>query len=76
MKVCTTCWARPWASDDWRTTGMLNYNNKLLVDIRLLVRTRNWYRMGTPLSVIFHEFLTECKNDYDWVDKNDEMAQR
>ena len=55
---------------------MLNYNNKLLVDIRLLLRARERYRLGSPLSVIFEELKRDCTNDSTWVDKNEELAHR
>ena len=33
---CNGCTIKPWASDDWRSTGVFNCDNFLLLELRLV----------------------------------------
>ena len=42
-----------WASDDWRSKRVFNFNNKLLVELRLLYMCRDASVAGTPIATFF-----------------------
>lgn len=69
---CADWWAQWWASDDWRTAGMLHCNT-LLLDIRILVRARELYTRGPPLTPRFAKLVT-AKVNVDELDANPELA--
>lgn len=73
---CDTCWAQPWASDNWRTTGMLNFNNFLVMDIRILVAVRGFYMKGLPIQPIFEQIFAPSKSDCMWMEQNPTLAGR
>lgn len=55
---------------------MLNFNSKLLVDMRLLLCARERYMMGVPLKSVFEEIARAPTNNRDWVKANPGLSQR
>ncbi|CAM9496574.1 unnamed protein product, partial [Laminaria digitata] len=76
VRECLTCGAQAWASDNWRTTGMFNFNNKLLVDIRILVRARGLFTRGLPVESVFEQLFAALKSNFRWLEENPELARR
>lgn len=76
LKECMKCGVQAWASDNWRTTGMMNFNNNLLVDIRILVDTRALYMEGLPIQAIFETLFDPLLDEHLWSKEYPALAVR
>lgn len=70
---CEQCGTYAWASDDWRKTGVYNYNNHLLIEMSLLYSCRDAFMQGTPIQTFFATFLERLQEDCDWSDANPDL---
>lgn len=75
-RECKSCGLYAWASDNWRTTGLFNYNNSYLVEIPILYDCLEAFSKGVPISTFFELFLTPLKSKLKWKDANPELASR
>lgn len=55
---------------------MFNFNNKLLVDIRILVSARGLFTRGLPVESVFEQLFAALKSDFRWLEENPELARR
>ena len=55
---------------------MFNFNNRHLVDIRILVRTRGLCTIGLPVEAIFEQLFAALESAFDWLEENPKLARR
>lgn len=75
-KKCLECGERAWASDNWRATGVFNYDNKLLVDVCLLYECRAHFIGGTPIQNFLFAHLEPLTTNIRWLSQNPDFATR
>ncbi|CAB1102259.1 unnamed protein product [Ectocarpus sp. CCAP 1310/34] len=72
---CATCGIHGLASDNWRETGLFNYNNSYLVELSILYRCLETFTRGTTKSAFFETFLEPLASDLVWSKANPDLAK-
>ncbi|CAB1108758.1 unnamed protein product [Ectocarpus sp. CCAP 1310/34] len=73
---CETCGIHGLASDNWRETGLFNYNNSYLVELSILYRCLEAFTRGTTISAFFETFLEPLASDLVWIKANPDLSTR
>lgn len=73
---CETCGIHGLASDNWRETGLFNYNNSYLVELSILYRCLEAFTRGTTISAFFETFLEPLASDLVWSNSNPDLSKR
>ncbi|CAN0257207.1 unnamed protein product [Ectocarpus sp. 8 AP-2014] len=75
-KKCNTCNLRGWAGDNFLEDGVFNYNENIVVELRVLYQLRLAFRAGTPVSTWLRTFLQPRLDSMDWLEQNPMLASR
>lgn len=75
-RECKGCGLYAWASDNWRTTGLFNYNNSYLVEVSILYDCLKAFSKGVHITSFFEMFLEPLDGSLEWGDANPELASR
>ncbi|CAN0500265.1 unnamed protein product, partial [Ectocarpus sp. 12 AP-2014] len=75
-KKCNTCNLRGWAGDNFLEDGVFNYNENIVVELRVLYQLRLAFRAGTPVSTWLRTFLQPRLDNMDWLEQNPMLASR
>lgn len=70
-KECRGCNLRGWAGDDIYEDGVFNYNNNVVIELRLLYEIRRAFTSGTPISTWIKTFLAPLADSLAWLDASD-----
>ncbi|CAB1098302.1 unnamed protein product [Ectocarpus sp. CCAP 1310/34] len=73
---CETCGIHGLASENWRETGLFNYNNSYLVELSILYRCLEAFTRGTTISAFFETFLEPLASDLVWIKANPDLSNR
>ncbi|CAB1106086.1 unnamed protein product [Ectocarpus sp. CCAP 1310/34] len=73
---CKTCGNHGLASDNWRETGLFNYNNSYLVELAILYRCLEAFTRGTTISAFFETLLEPLASDLVWIKANPDLSKR
>lgn len=65
-----------WASADWRTTGVFNYNNDIPVEMRLLYGCRIAFMGGTLITSLLEDTLDPLRSDPSWTQEEPRPGQQ
>lgn len=76
VHTCAKCGTCGWASDDWRTTGLFNYNNACLVEVALLYDCLKAFAKGVDIATFFRNALRRLEGKGIWTDANPDLAER
>lgn len=75
-RVCNTCGIYAMASDNWRETGVYNYNNNYIVAVPIMYNCLDAFISGTPIQDFFTTFVAPLAEDIVWADENPDLHQR
>lgn len=75
-RVCEKCGIYAMASDNWRETGVYNYNNSYMVAVTILYNCLDAFISGTPIQDFFTTFVAPLGADYSWAYNNPEAHHR
>ncbi|CAB1097851.1 unnamed protein product [Ectocarpus sp. CCAP 1310/34] len=73
---CETSAIHGLASDNWRETGLFNYNKSYLVELFILCRCLEAFTRGTTLSAFVETFLEPLASDLVWIKANPDLSKR
>ena len=69
-RVCKKCGIYAMASDNWRETGVYNYNNNYMVAVSILYNCLDAFISGVPIQDFFATYMRSLALDYIWAYKN------
>ena len=76
LRKCNECQMYGWASDNWRETGVFNYNNYYLVEVSLLYKCLAKFLVGLPIQLFFSTLLKDLTTDHFWLHSNPDHSKR
>ncbi|CAN0372978.1 unnamed protein product, partial [Ectocarpus fasciculatus] len=70
-RECRVCNLRGWAGDDIYEDGVFNFNNNVVIEVRLLYDIRRAFSSGTPISTWIKTFLAPLGDSLAWLDASE-----
>ena len=70
---CGTC---GWADNDWRSTGLFNYNDACLIEVALLHDGLKEFPKGVDIPTFFWNVLRRLEEKATWADAHPNLAEK